>query len=182
MSKLMSNLKDLDKNRKRQENIIVDEPQGQSGQVHIIREHKGIYFLSFLVMLLIACSAVSVSISYKTLAQMGDGHDKTELLFKTIKQQNSDLAGLKALIQKSEKNGIARMDTIKAQIHGLELSLKDREAQYTKLSMAHDELRSGLDKSIDDLKMSDSLLLNKVTQLNDKVKEIMETNPFLKAY
>ena len=52
MSKLMSDLNNLNVSRKDDRGVIIEEAQENQEQAHVVPEYKGIYFLSFLMILL----------------------------------------------------------------------------------------------------------------------------------
>lgn len=196
MSRLMDDLKELNENRKIESGIIIqdaDEPK----KAPIASDHKTVYFIGFLIVLIVALSSFSMAVSLKTLSRIESVEEETAStsmkilarlkdseiisasLLESLKKQENELQNLQALITEQNKEELARMDGLKAQVKEVKIAIRDREVELEDLTFAHNTLKSSVEDSIEDLKISNKLMMDKHILLNDKVKKIVDSNMYL---
>jgi len=179
MSKLMSDLNSLNESRKENEDFIIEEVQENQEQVHVVPEYKGIYFLSFLMILLISFSVVSLSISLKTFSQLEESWADSKTILSTLNKQQKGIAALQSLITDTADERLAQAEDVTARINELKVVMKGRENELFDMKVAFRGLKSSTQKTIDKLKLSDELMLKKYILLNDQFEKFREESLFI---
>ena len=183
----MNELNSLNATRKIQNSIVVEDAANGPDQIKVISEHKGIYFLSALVILLIAASAFSLSISLKTFAQLEASLADSKIILQTLDQHSVDIRYLATLMTENTSTELAQLDALKAHINTemqeLIVAIEEREEEFADIKIAHNDLKTSMQDSLYELKMSDKLMLEKFISLNDKVEKLNNINTsILNAY
>lgn len=176
MSKLMSDLNNLSTSRKVQGSIIVEEEPVAQPKDPIVNNHKGIYILSFLVIVLIALSTLSMAASIKTYVQLEESWADSKVILGTLNKQGKDIAFLRSLMTDNNLEELARISALTDQIKEFNSAVKENEKEISEIQTAANLIRNSTQSSIDELKFSDSLILKKVSLLNDKVNDAMKYN------
>jgi len=179
MSKLMSDLNNLNVSRKDDGGVIIEEAQESQEQVHVVPEYKGIYFLSFLMILLIGFSVLSVSISLKTFSQLEASWADSKTILETLNKQQNDIAALQSLITDNTTEELAQIEDVEDQINELKVAIKNREDEFSKMQVAYSNLKTSTQESIEELLLSDKRMLEKYNILNDQVQKFNEDNLFI---
>jgi len=183
MSKIISDLHNLNDARKKQGDIVVEDNQEDQEQVSVVREHKGIFILSFLLVVLIGISAFSMSISLKTFAQLETSWAYSKVILQTLSEQVDNIENLKLLIADNTSEELAQISKVNDQFKELKVVMKDRKQEQADIKVAHNNLKTSMLNSLDELKAADDLILKKFTLLNDKVNDTLKYNStFLSTY
>jgi len=187
MSKMMDELNNLSESRKIQNGIVIEDASKNQEQIQIVREHKGIYVLSFLIIVLIALSASSLSASLKMFAQLETSLTDSKIILHTLNQHGVDIKFLETLIIDNTSAELARIDGLKNQMNDqmneLNIAIKGREKEFDDMRIAHNDLKASIQDSVYELKMSDKLMLEKYIRLNERVEKLNDANSFiLNAY
>lgn len=179
MSKLISQLNSLKESRKVGEGVLFEEAQEDQEQIPVVSEYKGIYFLSFLIILLIGFSVLSMSISFKTFAQLEATWADSKTILETLNRQQNDIAALHSLITDRTSEELAQIEDLKEQISGLEVVIKSREGGFFEMKVVYNDLKVSTQKSIEELQFSDRLMVKKYIFLNDQFEKFREENFFI---
>ena len=174
MSKLMNELNRIDESRRAHNNIIVDDTPEQpaQAQVHVVKEHKVIYVIAFLVVVLVALSVVSMSASLKTFSQLENAELASSVVLKTLAKQSNAIQSLEALITDKNSEELARIDELRDQMKELNVVMMEREKGIMEMAGDLKTLKNSMEDSVDDLKMSDRLMLKKYITLNTRVRAV----------
>jgi len=179
MSKLISDLNDLGKTRKMDEGVIIEESQENQEQVHANPEYKGIYFLSFLMILLIGFSVLSVSISIKTFSQLEASWDESRAILEMLSEQKMDITLLHSLIADNASEELAQINDIKVNMNELMVTMKNREDEFSEMKIVYGDFITSTEESIKALRMSDKLIMNQYILLSDEVQKLSDNNSFM---
>jgi len=187
MSKMMNELNHLKESREIQNGIVIEDTQNNQELTQVVHEHKGIYFLSFLIIVLIALSAFSLSASLKTFTQLEASLMDSKIILHTLNEQGIDIKFLESLITDNTSAELARIDELKNQMNDqmneLNIAIKGREKKFDGMRVAHNNLKTSIQDSLYELKMSDKLMLKKYILLNERVEKLNDANSFiLNAY
>lgn len=187
MSKMMNELNNLGESRKIQNGIAIEDAKKNQEPIQVVREHKGIYFLSFLIILLIAFTAFSLSVSLKTFTQLEASLTDSKIILHTLNEHGVDIKFLETLITDNTSAELARIDELKNQMNDqmneLNIAIKGREKKFDDMRIAHNDLKASIQDSVYELKMSDKLMLEKYILLNERVEKLNDANSFiLNAY
>ena len=176
MSKLMSDLNSLKVSRSGDSGILIENAPEIQEQNHFVPEYKGIYFLSFLMVLLIGFSVVSMSISLKTFTQLEGSWADSKAILETLNKQQKDIVALKELISDSASEELARFEDLGNRVNELKVAVESGKNEISEIKIAYINLKESLKDSINDLELADAKILNKFTTLNDHVQEMNEEN------
>ena len=182
MSQLMNKLNSLNKTRRVDKGIVIEEAQetqeDQETQekVQVVSQHKGIYFLSFLMVLLIGFSVFSTSISLKTFSQLEETRAGSKAILKTLSEQQKDIVALRLLIADSTSKELVKIEDVGDQVKELKVAIKNREDEISDMKVAYNSLKESIQGSIEELEFSDKLILSKYILLNDQVKKLNDEN------
>jgi len=179
MSKLVSDLNNLNQSRKGTDNVIVEEAQESQEQVRVAPEYKGIYFLSFLMVLLIGFSVISMSISLKTFSQLEAAWDDSKTILKTLNNQKKDIAQLQVLVADKASKELVQINDVKSQINELKVAIKSGEDSFSQMKITLSDYNASIQESIEKLQLSDKLMLEKYVLLSDQFKKFREDNFFI---
>lgn len=185
MSQLMSKLNSLSESRKVGEGVLIEETQEDQEdqedqeQIHVVSEYKGIYFLSFLIILLIGFSVLSVSISLKTFTQLEATWADSKAMLETLNRQKNDIAAIQSLITNRASEEFAQVEGLKSQINELKASIKNREGEFSEMKIAYSDWKKSTQELIDELQLSDKLMSKKYIYLNDQFEKFREENFFI---
>jgi len=167
----MSDLNSLNETRKDDDSVIIKDAQEDQEQAHIVPEYKGIYFLSFLMILLIGFSVISLSISLKTFTQLEASWADSKTILETLRIQHKDIAVLHTLIADGAAEELAYNEDLKAQINELKAAIKNSEDEFSKMHVAYSDWKVSTQGLIEELKLSDELMLKEYTLLNDQFEK-----------
>jgi len=179
MSKLMSDLNSLSESRKMDEGVIIEEVQENQEQIQTLPEYKGIYFLSFLMILLIGFSVLSISISLKTFTQLEATWADSKAILETLNRQQNDITTLQSLITDRASRELAQIKDVKGQINELKVAIKNREDEFSEMRIAYNDLKVSTQGLIEELQLSDQLMLKKYIILNNQFQKFSEDNLFI---
>jgi len=178
MSKLMSDLNSLNQTRKGDGGVVIEEIQKTQEtqeiqeQPRTVSEYKGIYFLGFLMILLIGFSVMAMSVSLKTFSQLEAFWADSKKPLEILKKQQNDIGALRSLIADGAAEELAHMEDVKVQINELKIAVNDREVKLSEINVAYNDLNTAMQASIDELKLSEQLMLEKLILINDQVQKI----------
>jgi len=175
----MSELNSLNQSRKGNEGVIIEAAQENQEQARVVPEHKGIYFLSFLMIFLIGFSVISMSISFKTLSQLEAFWTDSKTTLQTLTTQQKDIAALQSLIADRAAEELAQVKDIRAQISYLKIATQNRENEISEMKIAYNDLKASTQGSLEELQLSDKLILKKYILLNDQFQKFSEDNAFI---
>ena len=178
MSKLMSDLTNLSESRKADGNIIIEEADSNPAETLVAPEYKGIYFLSFLMILLIGFSVLSMSISLKTFKQLEYSWVDSKAILETLSKQQKDLAALEMLITEKSTGEFVQVESLKTQMNELKVSANKKEKEFSEIKNSYNDLKISTQKSIKELQLSSKLILDKYILLNDQVQKFNKDNLF----
>ena len=196
MSRLMGDLNKLSETRKVESSIIVQDVEEEK-KAPIANNHKTVYFIGFLIALVVALSAFSMTLSLEALSRIESVEEITDStrtkilawredsemisasLRKTFKKQGSQIQDLQTFIAEQNEEELARIDDLKGRVKELKVTIRDREAELEGLTSAHDTLKASVEDSIEDLKIANKLILEKYVLLNDKVKKMIDRSVYL---
>jgi len=196
MSRLMDDLKRLNETRKTESSIVVQDAE-EPRKAPVASNHKTVYFIGFLIVLIVALSAFSMTLSLKTLsriesvegitastsaeilARLKNSEMVSGSLLKTLKRQGSEMQALQALIAQQNEEELARIDGLKDRVKELKVALKEKEEEFEEIMFAHNSLKTSVQNSIYDLKAADKFIKDKQILLDGQVKKIVETNSYL---
>jgi len=176
VSKLMNDLNQLSDTRKEQNNVVVEESKDVQENVQIVHKHKGIYFLSVLVVLLIGISTFSMSTSLKIYEQVGKTEAASNTIIQTLDRQGQDIQDLRAFVMEKSLEGMAQITELNKQLDALKESVKEGDKELADVAVAFGDLKASVETDVEDLKMSNKLMMKKVIRLNDKVEKLEDTN------
>ncbi len=167
MSKLMSDLNSLNVSKKMDEGVIIKETLEDQERIQTPPEYKGIYFLSFLILLLIGFSVLSMSISLKTFTQLETTWADSKAILETLNRQQNDIVALQSLITDRTSEELAQIEDLKDQVNGLEVVMQNREDEFSEMKVVYNDLKVSTQASIEELQLSDKLMSKKYILLND---------------
>ncbi len=172
MSKMVNNLNQLSQSRKTQDGVVIDDTSKTENPVNRGNDSRGVYFLSFLVVILIALSAVSMSVSFKTFVQVEESWADSTAILKALSKQTKEISDIKIIISGEADKRMSFVRSINKRISGLEEKLNDNGKEVSYLKANQEDLKSSVNDTIEDLKVSDNLMLKKYILLNDKVTQL----------
>jgi hypothetical protein len=186
MSKLMEHLNNLNTLRKKERGMVVHETSEPQGQLHVLRERKGVYFIGFLVIVLIAFSALSMSASLKTSAQLEKTEAASAGILQMLRDQKNETEALKGDVTRNHAETLAksgelqaqlskqmsRVSEIQGQVERLENVIHKSENDILDLTSAFKVFRNSIQDSIDDLKGADRTMLEKYSSLDRKIQQL----------
>jgi len=176
MSKLMSDLNKLDDTRNMQGSIVVEDEPIIQERPNPTYNHRDFYILSFLMIVLIALSALSMSTSLKTYTQMEESWADSKEIINTLDRQQKDIEVLRSLLKDNSSDEFVKISDLNNQTREFKNAIKEKEQELYDIKIATNTLKGSMQDSIDELKMSNTLMLKKVKQLNDQVNESMKYN------
>ena len=183
MSKMMNELNNLNEARKTQSGITVEDAVDNREPIQPVRQHFGIYFLSFLMILLIAFSVFSLSTSLKTFAQLEASLTDSKIILNTLNEHGITIKSLETIITDNTSAELVRIDELKSQINDqmseLHIAIKSREKDFDAMKVAYNSLKTSTEDSLYELKVSDKLMLEKYISLNNKVEKLNNVNSLL---
>jgi len=94
MSKIMNDLNRLNDSRKETDNIVIDEASESPEQVQPVGSSKRSYFLGFLIVLLIAISALSMSFSLKIFSKLEHSMKSSKTILLVLDKQGQAIKAL----------------------------------------------------------------------------------------
>jgi len=175
----MSDLSSLNESRKADGGVLIEEAQADQEQIHGAPEYKGVYFLSFLIILLIGFSVLSMSISLKTLTQLETTWADSKAILQTLNRQQNDINALQSLITDKASEELAQIENVKGQIDELKFSIKRREDEFSEFKIAYSDLKVSTQESIEELQLSNKIMLKKYIYLNNQFQKFNGDNLFI---
>ena len=193
----MNDMNALSRSQRAKDHIIVEETRDEQRPALDEGKHTGIYFIGFLIVVLVAFSAVAMSLSLKNLSRLESTetafastdseillwlkkNDETSAaLLEILKNQEDEIQALAALVSDSNTEELARIGKLNGQIKKVKTAMKEKEEELADMMFAHNSLKTSIQDSIYDLKAADRLIEKKNILLKDQVEKIVETNSYL---
>ena len=178
MSKIMTDLNNLGETRKELGGIIKDDSQ-KNEQGTVIGKHKGIYVLSFFILVLIACSGFLISMSLKTLSQVEEAQIESNTMIQMLKNHGEVIEALEPLIADNAANDLVQWNALTSQLNDLKVGLRDLKKDFSDVKSGYHQFKTSTKKSLDELKTADQKILKKHNSLDKEFKKVIENNSFL---
>ena len=176
MSKLVNDLNRLNRTR-----IVAEEPEDNEPQKFASTDAekkigKKDYVLAVLMVILIIFSALSMILSVNTFNENSRANEQVRHVAEVVKSQGSDVSLLTSSVQEARKNFEANFDKTTTQIGALGSEVDSNNQQLDQMKSDLSELKMTLEKMVDELKLSDRVMLKNLYETENRIKKLEDNS------